>query len=348
MRVVKHRPFNAETPPTARLAPITETSAFFVRNHFGTPALSAATHTLHVDGAVERPLSLGVGRLQLLGARKLVVTLECAGNSRIHMRPLPPGTPWDHGAVSTGEWTGVPLYRVLEQAGLRDEATHLLFEGADGPAEDEGERRPGYQRALPREKALHPDTLLVWGLNGEPLPRSHGGPLRLLVPGWYGMDSVKWLARITARLEPFTGRFQGPEYTYDLGDGSPPAPVRDMRVKSQLLAPDPAEPLPLAPVELWGRAWAGTRAIRRVEVDTSGTGQWEPAELREPARPYGWVLWRHLWTPSAPGMHMVRVRAWDADGRVQPEQTVPNRLGYGEHAIQVVRYEVLADRPGLQ
>jgi DMSO/TMAO reductase YedYZ molybdopterin-dependent catalytic subunit len=321
---------------------VTPTASFFVRCNFDIPALSASQHQVELAGALERPQALGVGQLQLLGARKETVTLECAGNGRIHMRPLPAGAPWNDGAVSTAEWTGVPLERVLDQAGLSDQATHLLIEGADaGDFEGQPGRRTTFARALPREKALRPDTLLAWGMNGEPLPRAHGGPVRLIVPGWYAMASVKWVTRITALTHAFEGPFQGERYVYDPDDGSAPTPVEAMRVKAQLLSPRDGERLPEGPVELWGRAWSGEQAIASVEVQVGGEGAWEPARLLEPARPSCWVAWSFAWTPARTGQFVLRARATDTAGRTQPERTPANRLGYGENSIPAVRVEIV-------
>ena len=342
LRVLTPTPFNAETPPGARRSRVTPTASFFVRCNFDIPALSASQHQIELTGALARSQVLGVGHLQLLGARKETITLECAGNGRIQMRPLPPGAPWNDGAVSTAEWTGVPLERVLDQAGLSDQATHILVEGADaGDFEGQPGRRTSFARALPRDKALHPDTLLAWGMNGEPLPRAHGGPVRLIVPGWYAMASVKWVTRITALTHPYAGPFQGERYVYDPGDGTTPTPVEAMRVKSQLLQPRDGERLPMGPVELWGRAWAGEQAITSVEVQIGGGGEWQAARLIEPARHNCWVAWAFDWTPERRGQFLLRARATDDAGRVQPERAAANRLGYGENSIPAVRVEIV-------
>lgn len=327
--VVKTAPFNAETPPEALTEPQTPTASFFVRSNHAEPELPAATHLIAVGGAVESPFTLGLAELSRGTLRSLSVTLECAGNGRTSMAPLPEGEPWMQGALGTAVWRGVPLAEVLRRARLRPDAMEILVEGADG----EGSKR--FARSLPLSKALHPDTLLALEMNGAPLTRAHGAPVRLLVPGWYGMASVKWVSRIEALTRPFDGHYQRERYIYDPGDGRAPEPVSRMRVKS--LISSPAEGARVAPgrVVVQGLAWSGERRVVQVEVAVDGGESWKPATLLESPRPSAWVRWAFTWEDSAPGRHTLRARATDEAGETQPETAPWNRLGYGNNTVQV-------------
>lgn len=327
--VVKHEPFNAETPPRALTLGRTPTSAFYVRSNYSEPELPGAAHRIHVEGAVEAAFSLEVGELARLTRRSLTVTLECAGNGRTTMSPLPEGEPWQQGALGTATWTGVPLAEVLARARLRREVVEILVEGADG----KGGKR--FARSLPLSKAVHPDTLLALEMNGAPLPRAHGAPVRLLVPGWYGMASVKWVSRIEALTEPFDGYYQRERYIYDTGAGRQPEPVTRMRVKSLITGPAEGERVKPGPVVVQGVAWSGDRRVVQVEVAVDGGENWKPATLLEVPRPSSWVRWAFTWDDAKPGRHTLRARATDEAGETQPEVAQWNRLGYGNNAVQV-------------
>ena len=209
---LKPSPFNAESAIAVLAAPVTPAPSFYVRSNFAVPDLDAAAFRLRVEGAVKTPFELSLDELKTLGARTISTVMECAGNNRLQLAPLPSGEPWHAGAVSAGEWTGVPLRPLLERAGLQSGVMEILFEGADHGKPKDGPGDIPFARSLPLEKALHDDTLLVYDLNGAPLPRDHGAPLRLVVPQWYGMASVKWLSRIEAITEPFTGYYQKNRY----------------------------------------------------------------------------------------------------------------------------------------
>ena len=209
---LKPSPFNAESAIPVLDTPLTPSPSFYVRSNFAVPDLDPAAFRLRVEGAVNQTLELSLDELKSLGPKSVATVMECAGNNRLQLAPLPSGEPWHAGAVSAGEWTGVPLRPLLERAGVKDGVIEILFEGADHGKPKDGPGDIPFARSLPLEKALHDDTLLVYALNGEPLPRDHGAPLRLLVPQWYGMASVKWLRRIEAITEPFTGYYQRNRY----------------------------------------------------------------------------------------------------------------------------------------
>jgi DMSO/TMAO reductase YedYZ molybdopterin-dependent catalytic subunit len=205
----------------------------------------------------------------------------------------------------------------------------VLVEGADG----KGSKR--FARSLPVSKALHPDTLLALEMNGAPLTREHGAPVRLIVPGWYGMAQVKWVRRIEALTRPFAGYYQRERYIYDAGDGRGPQPVTRMRVKSLIISP--ASGMRVAPgrVVVQGLAWSGERRVVQVEVAVDGGEAWKPATLLETPKPSAWVRWAFTWEDAVPGRHTLRARATDEAGETQPEAPQWNRLGYGNNAVQV-------------
>jgi DMSO/TMAO reductase YedYZ molybdopterin-dependent catalytic subunit len=332
---VEPRLLNAEARSLDRL--VTPAEDRFVRCHFDVPELSEKTHALEIAGSVLRPRRLDLEELRASAAVTLTVTMECAGNWRSTLHPSPPGEPWRKGAISTGQWTGVPLRSLLE---LRDTAAEVLFVGADGGA---------YRRSLPREAALDPSVLVAWEMNGQPIPPRFGGPLRLVVPGWYGMASVKWLARIEAIDEPFHGEFQTRKYVYAPGD-----PVTLMRPKAAF------DPLPRAvragsPFPISGLAWSGC-AIARVQVEVGGAGfagdgrspqgaalvgVWHEARLVGPPLRHAWRRFEARWLPARPGVHRLRCRAIDERGESQPDEPRWNDLGYGANGVEERLVEVL-------
>jgi DMSO/TMAO reductase YedYZ molybdopterin-dependent catalytic subunit len=335
LTIVKREPFNAETGPGMLEPDLTPTEAFYVRCHFPLPHPRDMPDTLSVGGSVEQPLEFSLDELRGLGARSVVSTMECAGNGRTALAPLPGGEPWQTNAVATARWTGVPLRAVLERAGLRSSTREVLAAGLDyGQPEDAPAPLP-YERALPLDKALDPDTLLAWEMNDAALTSEHGGPLRLVVPDWYGMASVKWLTRLEARDAAFQGYYQAQRYIYDPADGSPVTPVSRMRVKSLIISPADGTHVGLQPVTVRGRAWSGEAPIAKVEVSTRGGEFWEEARLQHAPSAHAWTAWEYTWLPAAPGRHALRVRATDAAGNQQPDVGRWNRHGYGSNGVRV-------------
>jgi DMSO/TMAO reductase YedYZ molybdopterin-dependent catalytic subunit len=338
--VVKRAPFNAETPPWALEQTPTPTDNFYVRSHFPVPSIAPEAWRLRIEGAVARPLALSLADVQAAPAREIPAVLECAGNDRLGMAPLPPGEPWGGGAVSLGVWRGALLRDLLAPAGMADAAVELLFEGADGGGSNP--EAAAYLRSLPRDVALSDNVLLAYELNGAPLPPAHGGPVRLLVAGWYGMAAVKWLTRIEALERPFVGFFQTDRYVIVGAPGEPPQPLGAMRVKARITAPAPGAVVPMGPLRITGVAWSGAGPVRAVEVSATGGGPWQPARLLEDGGPFAWRRWTLDWTPPAPGRYALRARATDAGGATQPEGPVWNALGYANNAIAPVVIDVEA------
>ncbi|MFL5319755.1 MAG: sulfite oxidase, partial [Myxococcaceae bacterium] len=299
---IKQHPFNAETDPRAMDRPQTPTDAFFIRSNYEQPQLPHDAHTLIVSGAVRAPFQLTVAELKRLPSRSLLVTVECAGNDRTQLRPLPAGEPWSTNALGTARWTGVPLKVLLDRAGLQDGALEILFEAADGDS------KGGFVRSLPLEKALHEDTLVAYAMNDAPLGRAHGAPARLIVPGWYGMASVKWLKSIRAITEPFVGHYQTEKYVIDRGEGSEKVPVRAMKVKSFVASPTCSQHTAAGEVRVSGFAWSGEAPIQRVDLAVDGGGTWLPTELGPDQGRWAWRSFSTVVKLSR-GRHALRSRA---------------------------------------
>ncbi len=332
MLLVTAEPFNAEASPQALQAPITPIGQHYVRCHFPLPRHPG---TLTIEGAVERPLCLTMDDLRALPATTLSVTLECAGNGRLGFQPLPKGELWGRTAVSTAAWTGVPLPALLAKAQPRSEGGTMLFEGADHGPYEGGPDIP-YVRALSRAEVerVGADILVAYEMNGEPLPLAHGAPLRLVVPGWYAMASVKWLQRIRIIPDTFRGQFQTESYVYHWPDGTE-QPVTAMLVRTLVTDPLPGAVLPRGTHTIRGQAWSGTGAVTSVCVSLDGEEPWQPAHLAAPVSPHAWQAWAFEWTATKVGRHSIRARASDSSGATQPDCPVWNRLGYGNHAVQV-------------
>lgn len=337
LRVVSARPLALEPEPAALDAFLTPAAARFVQCHFDVPEVDARGYALEIGGAVAHPLRLTLDDLRALPQRSVTVTTECAGNARIHLLPPAPGTPWAGAAVATAQWTGVPLTAVIDRCGLREEALELVFSGEDqGPLPDRGPAR--YARSLPRAKAVEEDVLLALEMNGAPLLREHGAPVRLVVPGWYGMASVKWLRSIEAVPQPFGGWFQAERYLYvEYGAISK---VARMRVNSIITSPAQGALLPLGPQRVRGFAWSGEGAIEKVEVAFAGGHEWREATLVGPQLPHAWRAWEIDWTPTEPGRCLLRSRATDGRGMRQPAASRWNEQGYGVNGVRALWVEV--------
>jgi DMSO/TMAO reductase YedYZ molybdopterin-dependent catalytic subunit len=276
--------------------------------------------------------------LRALPSRSLLVTLECAGNGRSGLRPVTEGEPWRYGAVSTAEWTGVPLAALLNAAGVSSRAREILIAGADRGMVPARTGAIAFARSLPLKVALHPDTLLAYAMNGELLQPVHGFPARLIVPGWYGMASVKWVVRIAALTEPFDGYFQTERYimAHPERGQTTRTPLNTMRVRSLIIDPVEGAVLPPGTHQVRGLAWSGAAPPTDVEVSVDDGATWEPATLTSLEGRYAWRRWECTWRAPAPGARTLRSRALDAAGCTQPSVPEWNSLGYANNAIQSV------------
>jgi DMSO/TMAO reductase YedYZ molybdopterin-dependent catalytic subunit len=341
-KVVTSFPENSETPLESIHGWVTPNSLFFVRNHFDVPRLDANAWRLKIEGLVRQPVERTWAELAALPQRSVFATVECAGNGRSFLQARQPGVQWGAGAIGHAEWTGVPLHVVLEQAGLEPGAVEVLFEGADiGSEPDHPEPMP-FARSLPLEKALDRDTLLVQRMNGELLSSSHGFPLRLFVPGWYGVASVKWLRRIEVLDRPHRGYFQNNKYTVQrqAGGRTESIIVGPMAVKSEIIRPQAGAALGRGTNRIFGVAWAGEEAVARVEVSTDGGRTWERAELLGAAGPYCWSLWEYLWEVAEPGEYELMARATSTSGRAQPAERDNLLGGYIIHHTRAIPVRV--------
>jgi DMSO/TMAO reductase YedYZ molybdopterin-dependent catalytic subunit len=332
---------NCETPPALLDGELTPTAQFYRRSHFPTPVLDPSAWRLGVRGMVQQPLLLGLHELTQMPAETAVVTLECAGNGRTLFRPRAPGVQWGFGAAGTAEWTGPLLADVLARAGVRHGACEVVFGGADHGMVDGVPHPVRFERSLPIRDAMESGALLAYAMNGQPLPPRHGYPLRLVVPGWYAVASVKWLTGIRVVAEPFRGFFQDGHYVYEWNrDGiRVREPVRLMQVRAVITRPAAGQQLACAAMTVRGVAWSGAAPITRVEVSVAD-GPWQKARLAGMPATHGWQRWELLASGLRPGETRIRARATDLAGRGQPEQPEWNGLGYAANFIHEVRVEL--------
>ncbi|XVU30000.1 sulfite oxidase [Actinoplanes sp. CA-054009] len=334
LTMIKEEPFNAEAPHAGLAGAITPTADHYVRSNFALPDHDG---TLHVGGAVTHPQTLTAGDLRALPAVHRAVTLECAGNGRLDMRPLPTGEPWGGYAVSTARWTGARLADVLALADPLPAGLELRCEGADhgkyhlASVLEPADAELTFVRSLPLSQVA--EVLIAYEMNGEPLPPDHGAPFRLIVPHWYAVASVKWLHRLDVLTEPFHGEFQTGHYIYEWADRRP-EPVTLMRVRARITDPAPGTTIPAGTYTIRGKAWSGTGPITEVGLSFTGDSPWHPATVEPAEGPYQWQDWSFRWE-ATPGRHSLRARARDAAGNVQPEVPPWNRLGYGNNAVEL-------------
>ncbi|MCI4340045.1 MAG: sulfite oxidase [Thermoplasmata archaeon] len=339
-----------EASLTSLDAEITPTNRFFIRSHFAVPKIDPTRWRLAIEGQVDRTATWSLDELRALPHRDLTATMECAGNGRITVRPKAEGVLWGHGAVSTARWRGVPLRTLLETVGVKPTSVEVLLRGADRGTEPGVEGELAYEMSISVAKALDADTLVVDEMNGAPLSASHGFPVRLIVPGWYGMASVKWLTHVVLTDETFQGHFRSRAYAYifegDRAD-APRAPVTSMRVKSLISWPKESAVLAPGPHRIRGVAWSGDAPILRVDVSTepsTGAGEvWRPARILGASTRHAWVHWELLCDFPNPGFYVVRARATDELGHTQPAQARWNFRGVGNNSIHSLPIEV---RPG--
>ena len=348
--VHEREPFNAETGLGSLVDPVTATDAFYVRSHGPVPEIDPDMWRLRVDGMVDRELSLSLETLrEAFRERTVTATLQCAGNRRaglIAVHDIPGETAWGPGATGTATWTGVALADVLALAGRLSDASYVGFEGADPSPEAEPVQRFG--GSIPLDKACRSEVLLAWAMNGEPLPPVHGAPLRVVVPGYIGARSVKWLERIELRAEPWPGYFQDVVYRLVPADGTPgPAvgmPLGLVALNSDVLFPRDGATVTAGRVEVRGYAFAGgDRYVARVDVSIDGGTNWTQADLLEDLGRWAWRQW-HITLDLAPGEHELLVRAWDSSAATQPEDEASlwNPKGYVNNARPRIRLHAMA------
>lgn len=340
-------PQNLEADFAALDSYLTPVEWHYVRNHFPVPVVDAAAWRLSVQGAVATPQSLSLDDLRALPAATRTVTLECAGNGRQFLTPKVAGVQWERGAVSTAEWTGVPVEALLARAGVTAAAVDLVGEGLDVGDPDNAPRPAGtisYARGLPLAEAIRRGALIAYAMNGAPLPPAHGFPARLVVPGAYGMAAVKWLSRLLVTDAPFEGYWQTIDYAWwDRSGGLPQRrPLPPMQVKSLIAQPSTgAKVARNSRVAVSGAAWS-EGAITRVEISTDGGGSWTDATLLDEALPGVWRRWTHDWTtPAAAGGATLMSRATDSLGCTQPLTRDDDYGTYVIHHVVAMPVEVV-------
>jgi DMSO/TMAO reductase YedYZ molybdopterin-dependent catalytic subunit len=323
---------------------VTPLGLHYLLTHYDIPEVDPLVWRLELDGLVARPLSLSLDELRARPAQEVVATMECAGNGRARIEPHVVSQPWLHEAVGTARWRGASLRPLLEEAGVLDGGTDVLFVGLDRGVE--GGEEQAYARSVPLAEALREDVLLAYEVNGVPLPPQHGFPLRLLVPGWYGMTSVKWLSRITVLDAPHDGYQMRHSYRLRRDEDEEGVPLARMQVRALMIPPGIPEFLSRSRIveagecALRGRAWSGEAEVVGVEVSTDGGKTWTEAQL-EPASlgPWAWLSWSFAWE-AGPGEYELRCRARDAAGNVQPPEPPWNLGGYANNAVQRVAVTV--------
>jgi sulfite oxidase len=325
------RPLDAEAPIEALRTFETHNDLFFVRSHHLPPTEpAAAAWTLTIDGDVKSPITLTLDELRRMRNVQYAATLECAGNGRGRFTlPATSGVQWQYGAVSNAIWTGVPLGDLLLHVGVRDEALHFWMEAADRSPMPTA---PKFLRSIPREKALG-TSLVAFEMNGQPLPYLHGGPLRLVVGGWYGMAWTKWLTHIHARPVESDNHFMIRGYRW--ADGSP---VNFMRVKSLITSPREGDAVRPGTTKVTGIAWTGRGVVQKIELSSDDGKTWQEGRFTTEPQPNTWRLWEADVPIAAGGDQRVRARATDSNGETQPDQAAPNGAGYGNNSIHEVRF----------
>ncbi|MEW5979923.1 MAG: sulfite oxidase [Acidobacteriota bacterium] len=333
-------PEDLETPLSEFTSWHTPNDLFFVRQHLPVPRVDPDSWRLTIAGRVSRPGSLSLEELRQYPQQAVTATLECAGNGRANFKPRVPGIQWKAGAIGNAEWRGVRVADVLSRAGLDHQAGYVEFDGEDSGVAN----TPDFVRSLPLSKALHPSTLIALEMNGEPLPRLHGHPARLIVPGWDGACWVKWLSRLTVQEQPADGFFMKPAYRFprrNVIPGMAAKPeelevIEGMPVRSVITNPERGSRPKFGPLSIRGFAWAGEEKVEKVEVSTDGGGQWSTAEITSPSLRFAWVLWEYRWKPERPGFCTILSRATDSSGRCQPIEATWNPSGYLWNAIDKV------------
>jgi sulfane dehydrogenase subunit SoxC len=340
---------NHGMPLEALRHPVTPVGLHYLLIHYDIPAVDPARWRLAVDGRVARPAALGLEELRARPAVEVVATMECAGNGRALLSPRAFSQPWLDEAVGTGRWRGAALAPLLEERGLLDDAVEVVFAALDRGTENGLEQ--DFARSLPVAEALRDDVVLAYELNGQPLPPQHGFPVRLVVPGWYGMANVKWLASVTAVDRPFGGPQQAVSYRLRQAEDEEGEPLTRMLPRALLVPPGipdfptRARTLAAGRHELEGRAWSGWAPIASVEVSTDAGRTWRPAAIeRDVDSPWAWSRFGIEWDAS-PGRHELRCRATDEAGNAQPDESSWNLGGYANNAVQRLAVTVTPGPP---
>jgi DMSO/TMAO reductase YedYZ molybdopterin-dependent catalytic subunit len=341
-------PENLEFPFASLDSFITPNEKFYVRCHFPIPKIEAREHRIRIEGAVNQPFEISHDELRKMSSKTVTATLECAGNSRVLLVPAVAGAQWEMGAVSNAEWAGVPLAALLEKAGVKPDAVDVVLEGADEGEPRADPKPPGgtpYLRSISIAKARRPEVVIAYGMNGKDLPVSHGFPVRAVVPGYYGMSSVKWLKRIRVVTAPYQGYFQTTDYAiWDRSSGVPVrTPLLDMRIKSLIARPTVREVVQAGSTyRVHGAAWTGDADVNKVEFSGDGGKTWLSSQLIDKPVRFAWRRWEQTWkVPAMPGRYTLMSKATDTNGNTQSDKHDRDTGSYAIHHTLPIEIDVV-------
>ena len=338
------RPPDFETPVSLLNTFITPNDAFYVRSHMPIPQVDTAAFSLKVGGEVNSPLTLSVDEIKKLPATTVTVTLECAGNGRAFFQPAVAGIQWEKGAVSTARFTGARMADVLKKAGVRTGGINVEMHAADRPPGT----MPAFVRQVPMAKAMHPDTLVAYAMNGEPIPLVHGAPLRAIIPGWEGAYCIKWLNSLNVIAKDSDSFWVATGYRYPTRrvapggavDAKDMAPLTGLVVKSLITTPANGASQAVGKVMVGGFAWAGEDDIKAVDVSIDNGATWRPARLTGEQARYAWRGFAFDFNAPRPESYLILSRATDSKGNVQPAVSQWNPSGYLWNQYDAIRIEV--------
>ena len=338
------RPPDFETPVGLLNSFITPIEHFYMRCHMPVPTVDAATWQLKVGGEVDSPLALSMDEIKKLPAHTVTMTLECAGNGRAFFNPAPAGIQWEKGAVGTARFTGARLSDILKKAGAKTTALNVEMHAADRPLGTQ----PAFVRQVPMTKAMHPDTIIAWDMNGQPIPLAHGSPLRAIVPGWEGAYSIKWLNALNLIARDSDSFWVATGYRYPNRRVAPGAavdakdmlPLRGMPVKSLITTPENGASLTVGKINVGGFAWAGEDDIKAVDISIDNGATWQPARLTGEQARFTWRRFAFDFTVTKPQSYLILSRATDSKGNMQPAVAQWNPSGYLWNQYDSVRIEV--------
>lgn len=340
-------PVNLEFPFPTLDGRITPNNQFYIRGHFHIPELDASAWRLTIGGEVKQEVTFTYEDLRRMPSKKVMATLECAGNGRARLAPKVKGLLWEQGAVNNAEWTGVPLSVLLDKAGIKPGTIEIILEGADKGEVTEEPKSPGeihFARSMPLSKARQAEVIIAYQMNGKDLTAEHGYPVRAIIPGWYGMASVKWLTRIIATAVPFEGYWQTLEYAYwKRKDGQPTlTPVTEMQIKAEIARPALREAVPAGkPYRVYGAAWCGESEVAKVEISTDEGKSWQQAKMLDQPLAFTWRLWEFNWqVPTQAGKQKLIARATDKKGNTQPMEHDKDRRTYMVNKMAPLEVEV--------
>ncbi|WHY85407.1 sulfite oxidase [Neobacillus novalis] len=335
-------PENQETPIHFYNGDIVTEKLFYRRNHFSYPHFASSFYLLPIEGLVHTPKVFSLQEIYSLPSKTMKVVLECSGDKRKLFKPKVFGEQWGKGALSQGIWKGVTLSTLLQYTGLLDSAKEIVFEGYDNGIRPDSNQLFNFSRSLPIEKAIDPETIIAYEYNNHPIPFKHGFPLRLIVPGWYAMASVKWIKKIIVIDKEFKGPFQAVDYVYypNKENDSGKFPVTTINVNSTIQYPLNMQLLHTGVYEINGIAWSGNGKIANVEISIDGGKSWDTCHLTTSSEKHSWVRWNYKWEALKEGEYTILSKAKDSNGNIQPSEPTWNRKGYGYNAIDRIKVKV--------